>query len=74
MIILGHISAGSTSFVQFRALRASVITLLSRCQVSVNWPGMVHNDTICRVIARCVPLWPHLTQRSLFCSILKNLV
>jgi len=70
----GHISACITILDQFRRFRAGLITLRSICQVCVNCPEMVHNDTICPVAARYVHLWPHLTQRSSFWSILRNWV
>jgi len=72
MINSGHIYACITSFDLFRRPLAGLITLRSRCQISVNWTEMFHNDTISPVIARYVPLWLHLKQRSSFCLILKN--
>jgi len=74
MIISGDISACITSFDLFQRLRAGLITLRSRCKVSVSWPEMVHNDTTCPAIARYVHLWPRLTMSNSFWSILKNFV
>jgi len=67
-------SACITSFDQFRCLPSGLITLRSRCQVSVYWPEMFNNEKICPVVARYVHLWPYLIQRSSFWSILKNWV
>jgi len=74
MLNSGHTRACITSFGQFQRFRAGWITLRSRLQVSVSWPEKVRNDTICPFVARCVHLWPHLTQRSSFCSVLMNCV
>jgi len=72
MTISGNISSCITNFVQFRRFLAGLTTLRSRCQVSVSWPDIVHNDTICPVITRYVHLLPHLMQRSSLWTILKN--
>jgi len=36
-------------------LWAGLTILLSRCQVSLNWREMVHNDTICPVVCEVCP-------------------
>jgi len=55
-------------------IMADFISLLSRCQVSVNWPQNDHDDTIYPVVVRYVHLCPRLTQRRSFWSIWKNWV
>jgi len=64
MINSGHISTYITSFDQFRRFRDGSITLRARSEAScqVNCPEMIHNDTVCLVVARYVHLWLHLTR------------
>jgi len=56
MINSGYICISIACFEQFQSFRASLITLLSRCRVSLNWPEMVRNNTTCLVVARYVHL------------------